>query len=150
MSINGSSTNYSLNAGDSLYIASGTYTGNITGFDYGAKITVANGAVFQPSNMPFPNLHGTMYVYGTFKMTSQLRTNSGFALNNYGIVWVTSTTLMSGSGQLWTNNIGGIMTLSGDVSMTNDNKIINNAAINCGANLTMTGTTQITNNKILP
>jgi hypothetical protein len=146
---NGSSATYNLNTGDSLYIASGTFTGTITGFDAGAKIAVASGAVFQPASMPWPNLHGTMYVYGTFKMTSQLHTNTGFILNNYGVVLVTSTTLMSGSGQVWNNYYGALLKLDGDVSMTNDNSIINQGTITCGANLTMTGSTSITNKNII-
>lgn len=142
---NGSSATYSLNAGDSLSIASGTFTGTISNFAAGAEIAVQSGAVFQPSSFLFPNIHGTLYVYGTFKMTSQLRTNTGFKLNNYGVVWVTSTTLMSGSSQLWTNYYGGLIKLDGDVSMTNDNSIYNQGTITFGANLTMTGTTSITN-----
>jgi len=144
---NGTSTTYTLNTGDTLYIATGTYTGVIGGFDYGATIIVSNGATFQPSSIPFPNVHGTMYIYGTFKMTTQLRTNSGFTLNNYGIVSLTSATLMSGSGQVWTNNYGAVLNMTGDVSMTNDNKLINYATINCGANFTMTGSTQLINKK---
>src|SRR5260221_9459362 len=146
---NGSAANYNLNAGDSLYIASGTFTGNITGFAASAKIAVASGAVFQPASIAFPNVHGTMYVYGTFKMTSQLHTNTGFTLHNYGVVLVTSTTLMSGSGQVWNNYYGALLKLDGDVSMTSDNSIINQGTITCGANLTMTGTSTITNKNII-
>ena len=104
---NGSAATYTLNAGDSLSIASGTFTGTINGFPTGAIIAVQSGAVFQPSSMPFPNIHGTLYVYGTFKMTTQLRSNTGFVVKNYGVIWVTSTTLMSGSSQVWTNYFGG-------------------------------------------
>jgi hypothetical protein len=114
---NGTSTTYSLNSGDSLYIASGTYTGIINGFPSGAKITVSGSAIFQPSSMDFPDVHGTIYVYGTFQMTTQLRSNSGFTVNNYGVVSLTSTLLMSGSDQIWTNNLGAVMDLVGDVSM---------------------------------
>ena len=142
---NGTATTYTLNAGDSLSIASGTYTGTISSFAAGAKIAVQTGAIFQPVSMAFPNVRGTIYVYGQFKMTSQLRTNTGFALHNYGITWVTSTTLMSGNTQSWTNYYGGLMKLDGDVSITNDNAITNKGIINCGANLTMTGTCSITN-----
>ena len=134
---NGNSANYSLNAGDSLSIASGTYTGNISTFPAGAKIGIQSGAVFQPASFSFPNIHGTVYVYGTFKMTSQLRTNTSFTLYNYGVVWVTSTTLMSGSSQVWTNYYGGLMKLDGDVTMTSDNSITNQGTITFGANLTI-------------
>ena len=146
---NGSSATYNLLAGDSLNIASGTFTGTISGFATGAKIAVASGAVFQPSSMLFPNIHGTMYVYGIFKMTSQLRTNTSFTLNNYGVVWVTSTTLLSGSTQFWTNYYGGLIRLDGDAQLTNDNSITNLGTINCGGNLTMAGASTITTKNIL-
>jgi len=146
---NGGSGTYSLNSGDSLSIAGGTFTGSITAFQTGAKISVASGAVFQPSNFSFPDPHGTLYVYGTFKMTSQLRTNTGFTLKNYGVVWVTSTTLMSGSSQLWTNYYGGLIKLDGDATMTNDNSIMNQGTITFGANFTMTGTSSVTNKNII-
>ena len=146
---NGSAATYTLNAGDSLSIASGTFTGTINGFPTGAIIAVQSGAVFQPSSMPFPNIHGTLYVYGTFKMTSQLRSNTGFVVKNYGVIWVTSTTLMSGSSQVWTNYFGATMKFDGDVSMTNDNSMINYGTMTFGANLTMTGSTSITNKYVI-
>jgi len=146
---NGTSATYNLNSGDSLSIASGTFTGTISGFATGAKIAVQSGAVFQPSSFPFPNIHGTLYVYGTFKMTSQLRSNTSFTVKNYGVIWVSSTTLMSGSSQLWTNYYGGLIKFDGDVSMTNDNSIYNQGTVTFGANLTMTGTTSITNRNVI-
>lgn len=142
---NGTATTYTLLSGDSLHIASGTYTGIINGLPTGAKISVAVNATFQPASMAFPNVRGTIYVYGTFKMTSQLRTNTGFRIYNYGLVWVTSTTLMNGSTQVWTNYFNATFNLDGDVSMTSDNSIVNQGTINCGANFTMTGSTSIIN-----
>ncbi|MES1215601.1 MAG: T9SS type A sorting domain-containing protein [Bacteroidota bacterium] len=143
----GTATNYNLAAGDSLYIASGTYTGNITGFATGAKITVASGAVFQPADIASPNMHGTLYVYGTFKYTSatQLKTNADFTLHNYGTVWITSSVQMNGTNQVWNNYFGALMKLDGDVSMTSNNSIINQGTTNFGAKLTQTNTTNITN-----
>ena len=49
---NGTNTNYNLTSADSLYVAMGTYTGSITGFDAGARITVSDLATFQPASMP--------------------------------------------------------------------------------------------------
>jgi Secretion system C-terminal sorting domain len=142
---NGTATTYTLNTGDSLHIASGTYTGTISSFAAGAKISVAVGATFQPTLMEFPNVRGTMYVYGTFRKTTPFRSNDGFRIYNYGNVWLTSTTTMSGSNQVWTNYFNSTFNFTGDVSMTNNNSIINHGTINCAANLTMTGTTSITN-----
>ena len=146
---NGSSAVYNLVAGDSLSIASGTFTGTINSFPAGAKIAVQQSAVFNPTVFSFPDIHGTVYVYGTFKMSSSLRTNSNFTLYNYGVVTVNSTTQMSGSSQNWTNYYSGVMNFNGDVSMTNDNAIFNQGTINFNANLTMTGTTSITNRNII-
>lgn len=146
---NGSSATYNLLAGDSLNIASGTFTGTISGFVASAKISVASGAIFQPASMAFPNVHGTMYVYGTFKMTSQLRTNSNFTLHNYGVVWASSTTLMNGSTQVWNNYYGALLRFDGDAQMNTDNSIINLGTMTCGANLIMTMTTSITNKKVI-
>ena len=144
---NGTATDYDLLAGDSLYIASGTYTGNITGFATGAKIAVASGAIFQPASIASPNMHGTLYVYGTFKYTSatQLKTNSDFTLHNYGIVWITSSVQMNGSNQVWNNYFNATIKMDADVQMTNNNAIVNQGTMTFGANLTMTGTTSITN-----
>jgi len=144
---NGTATNYNLLAGDSLYIASGTYTGNITGFATGAKIAVASGAVFQPTSIASPNMHGTLYVYGTFKYTSatQLKTNTDFTLHNYGTVWITSSVQMNGSNQVWNNYFNATIKMDADVDMTNNNAINNQGFMTFGANLTMTGTTSITN-----
>ncbi|HEX7844681.1 MAG TPA: hypothetical protein VF476_02710, partial [Chitinophagaceae bacterium] len=142
---NGSSTNYALNTGDSLHIASGTYTGTITSFSTGAKISVAFAAIFQPAAISFPNVRGTIYVYGTFRMSADFRTNTGFRIYNYGVVSINGNTIMSGSTQLWMNSYGALMNLNGDISLTNDNSIVNQGTINFGANLTMTGTTSIIN-----
>ena len=146
---NGTATTYNLNSGDSLYIASGTYTGNISGFPAGAKITVSDLAVFQPSNMP-NNAAGTMYVYGTFTYTSSLTTNTSFTLNNYGMINLASVTL-KGNNQTWTNNYGGTINFSGDVLMNgdmgNNNVLINYETINCSGNFQMNSGSTFTNYK---
>ena len=142
---NGTATNYTLNTGDSLHIASGTYTGTIVSFATDAKISVAAGATFQPATMPFPSNRGTIYVYGAFVLNTQLRTNTGFTIHNYGVVTINNTILMSGTTQMWRNYFGATMNLNGDVSMTNDNVVYNQGTINTGANFTMTGTSALTN-----
>jgi hypothetical protein len=149
---NGTNTNYALNSGDSLYIASGTYTGDITKFASGAKITVSIDAIFQPVSIP-SNSGGTMNVYGTATMNFALITNTNFTLNNYGFFTANLTTEMKGSGQLWTNNFGAVMNLIGDVTVNSNpsesNTVINYGTINCGAGLTMTTNATIINYKKL-
>ena len=149
---NGTNTNYTLNAGDSLYIASGTYTGTISGLNsVSAKITVSDMAIFQPAGFP-NNAVCTMNVYGTAIFDYNLRTNTNFILNNYGVFSVNGTTVMNGSNQAWTNNYGAVLNLNGAVTVnsgTDANSFINYGTINCSSTLTMTAGAQFTNYKNL-
>lgn len=147
----GTTTNYNLNAGDSLYIAAGTYTGNITGFASGAKITVSGAAVLQPGSLP-NNANGTINVYGTFTLNSALTSNSNFTINNYGVVSLNNTVTIKGTGQMWTNNLGGFMYFGADVTISNGaglplNVVINYQTMNFAANLTLNSGTQLDNKK---
>lgn len=149
---NGTSNSYTLNAGDSLYIASGTYTGNIGGFASGAKITVSDMAIFQPTGMAHPNVHGTMYVYGTFIMNNaNFRTNTDFTIYNYGTVQINNQTTINGSNQLWFNSYGANMYFVGDVIMNGDtgvnNVMINYELIQCSASFQMNSGSAFTNYK---
>lgn len=150
---NGTSNPYTLNAGDSLFIASGTYTGNIGGFAAGAKITVSDLAIFQPTGMNFPNVRGTMYVYGSFIMNNaNFRTNTGFTIYNYGTVQINNQTTMSGQDQYWFNSFGANMYFVGDVimngSLGDDNNILTNYSnIECSGNFQMNSGSRLINNK---
>ena len=127
---NGTSTNYTINAGDSLYIAFGTYTGQISGLgSVNAKITVNSGATFQPSGIP-NNAVATIDNYGTVIFGYNIRTNTGFTLNNYGIFSVSGNTVIVGNNQTWTNNIGGVMNFFGNVTMNGNVGDVNNTFIN--------------------
>jgi len=149
---NGTNTNYTLNAGDSLYIASGTYTGTISGLNSaGAKITVSDMAIFQPAGFP-NNAVCTMNVYGTATFNYNIKTNTNFILNNYGVFSVNGTTSMSGSNQAWTNNYGAFLNLNGAVTVnsgTDANSFINYGTVNCSSTLTMTAGAQVINYKHL-
>jgi hypothetical protein len=148
---NGTATNYDLNPGDSLYVASGTYTGNITDFASGARITVANGATFTPGSMPH-NANGTIHNYGIFTYTSSWTVNTNFKVNNYagGIMTLGSITIR-GNSQTWTNYIGGIITFA-EVLMNGNDDDLNNIMINydsvrCDGNFQMNGGSAFTNFK---
>lgn len=150
---NGTSNSYTLNAGDSLFVASGLYTGNIGGFALGAKITISDLATFQPTGMNWSNVHGTMYNYGTFIMNNaQFRTNSNFTMYNYGLVQINNETRMDGSNQLWVNNYGATINFVGDVLMNGDagsdnNVLINYQTITSGGNFQMNSGSHFTNYK---
>jgi hypothetical protein len=127
---NGTATTYTINAGDSLYIASGTYTGQINGLgSVNAKITINSGATFQPSGIP-NNAVATINNYGTAIFNYNIRTNTNFTLNNYGIFSVSGTTTIVGNNQTWTNNIGGTMNFFDNVLMNGNVGDVNNTLIN--------------------
>lgn len=127
---NGGSTNYNLTAADSLYVASGVYTGSITGFAAGARITISDLATFTPTGMPH-NANGTIHNYGTFTYTSNWTVNTSFTVNNYAGGFMTfGNVTIRGNNQTWTNNIGGIINFTGDVTMNGSIDEINNAIVN--------------------
>jgi hypothetical protein len=142
----------SLGNGDSLFVATGTYTGSITSFSTGAKITVSDMAIFSPTVFPNTNgnsAQGTMYIYGTFSFSSPFQSNTGFQIINYGVVSLDTVT-MRGSGQIWTNNYGAIMNFSRGVlvnSTGGGNTINNYGTLNFSKTLVMTSNAQINNYK---
>lgn len=153
ITVNGGSTPYTLANGDTLFIQSGTYTGNIGGFAAGATIIVSDLATFQPTGMSHPNVRGTMYVYGTFIMNNnpQFRTNTDFTIHNYGTVQINYETRMDGSNQTWTNHYGGIINFSGNVLMNgdlgNNNVLINYETINANGDFQMNSGSAVNNYK---
>ena len=126
---NGTPTNYNLTSADSLFVASGTYTGNITGFASGARITISGSAIFTPGSMPH-NANGTIHNYGIFTYTSSWTVNTNFTVHNYagGIMTLGSITIR-GNSQRWTNYVGGIITFA-DVLMNGNDDDLNNVMIN--------------------
>jgi Secretion system C-terminal sorting domain len=123
----GSNATYNLNAGDSLTIVSGTYTGNINKFFAGAKITVMPGANFSPS--AFKNPAGAFTNYGTSVLSSAVPVNAGFTLKNSGSITFQSTVSFTGTG-IFINIKGGtvtfqqLFTLSNGSSLQNDGVMI--------------------------
>lgn len=139
---NGNNTSYNLGSGDSLYISSGTYTGSISAFNTGAKITVAEGASFQPSS--FSNPKGLLTNYGTAKF-GELKGNTGFTISNYGTLWVTDNIEVNGTDEVWTNQYGGTMKLDKNVSVNGNNKIINKGTVTIGTSLALNASSSLNN-----
>ena len=152
----GTNNTYTLTASDSLYIASGTFTGNINAFPTGAKITIADGATFAPT--VFPNTSGNsasgiLYNYGTFTFTNPWISNTNFTLHNYaGGIMTFGNVTVRGNSQTWTNYLGGIINFTGDVTMNgndddNNNFIINHDSIHVSGTFQMNSRSGLTNYK---
>lgn len=142
----GTATNYNLGNGDSLYIQSGNYTGNINSFHENAKITVAAGANFRPSN--FNNPKGRLTVIGNARF-STLNSNTKFQLENYGVTEVTGTTSMNGGTQYWNNYFGATLKFTGNVTMNSGADLDNDGTITGNADFTMNNGSVFTNNNIM-
>ncbi|HEX6845587.1 MAG TPA: T9SS type A sorting domain-containing protein [Chitinophagaceae bacterium] len=145
----GSSDNYALNAGDSLFIATGTYIGAITDFPIGAKITVSDLAIFNPSAFP-NNSGGTLTVYGRFLFNDDFVTSDQFTFLNYGIVTIDSTVQINNDGQVWTNYFGATMHFRNRVNMSSGlgtNTINNYGTMICDSTFVMSATTLFYNYK---
>ncbi len=121
---NGNSATYILFSGDSLHIASGTYTGIILNWQEGAKISVADGANFKPILSYYL---GRIYVYGSATLSSINGQSSSFYLKNYGNITVTGDTYLGNSAKL-ENNYGATITFNGGVNF-NNSTLINNGTI---------------------
>lgn len=138
---NGNPATYNLQNGDSLYIASGTYTGKVIAFNTGAKITVASGATFQPE--VFDNPKGSLLVYGIAKFTT-LNTNDGFKYTNYGMLWTTGSVNFNGHNQTWINQFGATMRFDAGFTINNANILINKGTIISGS-VTLNTNASLTN-----
>lgn len=147
----GTPVNYDLNPADSLFVASGTYTGSITGFDAGARITIANGAIFTPGAMPH-NANGTIHNYGIFTYTAAWTVNTNFTVNNYaGGIMAFGNITIRGNSQTWTNYAGGVITFT-EVLMNGNDDDLNNIMINydsvrCAGNFQMNSGSAFVNYK---
>jgi hypothetical protein len=123
---NGTSTTYTLQTGDSLYIKQGTFTGVLNDWNQGGKVTIASGATFKPSSV---NGYRSKYVVNGTMIVSSLSTEGGFGLKNYGTVTVNGSTQMNGNAaQIWTNYTGATINLNGSVAMNVDGVIFTNYA----------------------
>jgi adhesin HecA-like repeat protein len=142
---NGSSTNYTLANGDSLCIRQGTYTGNINAFHENAKITVAEGATFNPSGIGNPK--GKITILGKAKFNG-LSPNSKFRLINRGTIEITGYTSMNGD-QEWTNHYGATLNFTAGVAMNSGAKLINDGTIIAESSFTMNSGSEFNNNNLI-
>lgn len=130
----GTTTTYNLNAGDTLFVKSGTYKGYITNFPIGAVIMVDPGAVFQPGNINQPS--GKITNYGT-TLLSNYGSWPGAFFDNYGILSITGDLFhYDGAVQNWNNHLGANMYITGDFSLQTGN-LINEGQISIGGKFNM-------------
>ncbi len=155
----GGSTNYTLNYGNSLKIASGTYTGTINNFSSTSTICVETGATFTPSNLNNPagtlanygtttlsgaafNAGTVIHNYGTFTFTGSPNTNGATTFYNHTNATMSAPTFQLGSNSTFTND--GLMTATGDLNTTTGTTLTNNYRIEVDGNFNPDGT--FTNN----
>ena len=141
---NGTSTAYVLYTGDSLYIAGGTYTGTIVNWQPGAKIAVAAGATFKPSS--FSYFPGKIYVSGTATLNSLDGQTSSFLLQNWGVVTVSGNVSLSNSAQ-FVNNYGGTITVNGSFQ-ANSSTITNQGTMTVKSDFYVGTSSTFTNNNL--
>jgi hypothetical protein len=148
-------SDYPLNNNDTLFIASGTYTGKVSGLNSNTiTIIVANGATFQPNQLaPTNGVVCKMHIYGTFNYTPSLTTNTNFTIDVWagGIVNLTAMNT-KGKDQVWTNHIGGTLNFSGDVLVNGGvdddrNAFINYETVNVTGNFQMNSGSSFINYK---
>ncbi len=135
---NGTNISYTLAAGDSLYIASGTYTGSVNCWVANTKITVAAGAHFRPSSVN--GYRSILRVYGTATLPN-VGTGDGFQLYNYGNTTFTGNPQINSTATI-VNDRDATLSLSGlainaVTSFTNDGQIIVNGNLNVNGNATI-------------
>ncbi|HRN55608.1 MAG TPA: T9SS type A sorting domain-containing protein [Agriterribacter sp.] len=111
---NGSSNTYNLQTGDSLYISQGTFTGKITDWAQGGKITIAAGAAFKPSSVG--GYRSKYVVYGSAVLPS-MQTEAGFGLENYGVITINGNTQINSGAQTWMNATYASLHISGTLQI---------------------------------
>ncbi len=140
---NGSSTTYTLNAGDSLYLNNGTFTGTINTWNAGSKITVGSNATFKPAS--FSDNKSKVIVYGIAILPS-LNTNNGFDLQNFGTITVNGDAAMNGGAQAWINNYGASITFKGNMAINyNGSSFINNGTVTAKSDFYLYSSSSIIN-----
>ncbi|MBC7947936.1 MAG: T9SS type A sorting domain-containing protein [Chitinophagaceae bacterium] len=120
---NGTSTNYSLVAGDTLNIISGTYIGNITAFSRDAVISINPSSTFRPASIA--NAKGIILNYGTCQFNYAFNPNGYFTLTNHGIIKIRGSVSMNGGSQTWNNRFGAVLEFGENVIM-NSGSVLNN------------------------
>lgn len=132
----GSSTVYTLNTGDSLFISKGTFTGKIKDQSVGAKITVAPNATFNPSSVSA--YHIAYQIYGSAVFPGNVSVLQGFSLENFGTTTFNGN-FIANSSVLLINNPHGIIDFHGTVTINSASTLINDGDIILGGTFRING-----------
>lgn len=138
----GGSSNYTLNAGQSLKLASGTYTGTLDNFASNATVCVESGATFQPNNMN--NVAGKLLNYGTAKLNT-FSYNSGTIIDNYGTLNFTGGLNTNGATTFY-NRANATMTMANSFQLGNNSTFINDGLVSAAQDFNAQQGTTLTNN----
>ncbi len=145
---NGTSQVYSLLNGDTLRIARNTFTGIINVFPANAVIVVVSGAVFQPADMGgLYNPAGKIINHGAMRFTNASLSGGGFALNNFGLMTVTGNVdLTNDTRKVWTNHVAATININGNLTMTANAELNNYAGLYVSGSVNMSSSSVQMNN----
>lgn len=142
---NGSSDTYTLQTGDSLYVSKGTFTGKIKDWAQGGKVTIAVGATFKPTSVE--GFRSKYLVYGSAILPA-LQTESGFGLENHGVLTINGNTQMNGGAQIWNNAANATINFKGSVAFNAAGSIFaNDGEVFMDKSFAINSTAAITNRK---
>ncbi len=138
----GGSTNYTLTTGQSLKIASGTYTGVLDGFASGASVCVETGATFTPAGLN--NVAGTLSNYGTANLQT-FAYNAGTVIDNYGTLSFTGGLNTNGA-TTFRNRTNASMNMASSFQLGNSSSFINDGLVIAKQDFNTQNGTTLTNN----
>lgn len=139
---NGGSSNYTLNSGQSLKIASGTYTGALDGFASGASVCVETGATFNPSNINV--IAGTLTNYGTTTLQTFVY-NTGAVIDNYGTLSFPGGLNTNGA-TTFRNRAGASMNMDYSFQLGKNSTLVNDGLLIAKEDFNTENGTTLTNN----
>ena len=138
---NGTNNSYSLNAGESLKINTGTYTGAINNFAANSSICVETGASFIPSALT--NNAGLLTNYGITKLQT-FAYNQATTLDNYGLWYFMGGLNFNGSITIH-NRENATMTMTNNFQLSNGSTLENQGLILAKQDLNTSSGTSLSN-----
>jgi hypothetical protein len=135
-------SNYTLNSGQSLKIASGSYTATLDNFASGSSICVETGATFAPGNLN--NAAGTLTNYGTTNLQT-FSYNTGTVIDNYGTLSFLGGLNTNGA-TTFHNRSNATMNMASSFQLGNNSTFINDGSLITQQDFNTQSGTTLTNN----